>query len=683
MVPKHGQRLCVVGAGSSGLIMARELLASGVSDFVVFEIQQGPGGLYLRDNYEYSCHTSSMCYTSFACFPPKDVTQCGHFTLSAYVKYLEDFVESFGLQQHIYYGTEVIAVRQVGQQWEVKVREVGSPSATPETIMFDVVICASGTHTNYEDPKEHPWLDGFTGDIYHSSEFRTATTFENKRVIICGGGESASDVSIHTSRVAAQTWIAMRSRTGHITPRGPHIPETDHDSSIRREAHRKDPEHFPPDAAFDLDLTMALYSTSDFVAPSSLYKDVVAMCTTDFFNGMKINVYNKSFVTNQFGTKNAGFSSAIARYGCIPKPPVAKCDGSTVTFEDGTTAKDIDAIIVCVGYKNNIFFLEDELKKKLLNPRNSLKHVVHPDVDRMYLVGFVRPAFGNIPTLAEMQARWVAQLISGRVNLPPRDTMLLKIEADREFEENAFTSGKRIKALTSYYAFAMDLADLTDSHPDYARLLFEDPMLLLKMVTGQFCGYFFKLKEAKTVEDYARYRKIIMDMPLAAIWHMDLAIFITSFNLFLIFGGLAPGRFSIKGNTPFHRMSTTTRRTLAVVLLLNPIYVLFVAFPMAYITILLTLLIQFNSVRVVSNVDYLRGICRPSYYVAKGPLDWFHKRWVRYQLTIFLIATLPYDLFMVAFLQKHLVNQSDMPRSKFLQRQLEYKRFYSQMIVFD
>ncbi|KAJ8601047.1 hypothetical protein CTAYLR_004499 [Chrysophaeum taylorii] len=659
------QRVCVIGAGSSGLIAARELKAAGINDFVVLETQEGPGGLYKRDNYENSCHTSNKCYTSFACAPPPDLTQCDHYTLGGYVKYLEEFAEKFDLGRHIQYRTKVEAVARDGDGWKV--------TYGGRTSRFEIVVCCSGTHTHHCHPKAHAWLEGFCGNVLHSSEFRKALNFKDKRVVICGGGESAADISVQCSKVAGQTWLAMRPRTGHVTNRAPHLPEVDHASEARVQAHIKDPDNVPPEVSFDTDLTVAHYATSERLFGVHGYKDCVAMATKDFFPGTKMNVYNKSVVTSQFGTKSGGFSSAIARYGCVPKPPVASCEGTTVIFEDGTKAEHVDAVILCIGYTNDIEFLvDDDVKAKVVNPRNSLKHVAHPDVPNFFLVGFVRPAFGNIPTLAELQARWVAQLVTGRTKLPPRADMLAKIEEDREYEETTFVSGKRLKALTNYYLFAMDMATLTDTHPDYARISLEDPLLFLKLVVGQFNAYAFRLKD-----DYDTYRKCIMDMPVSEVWHLDLALLINNAHLYLLFGDA----YKLQGVNV--NLNWTTRALVSLLLFLNPLYVAFVVVPCAYVTLISWTVLELNSVRLVSNLDSFRAIRRPSYYIAKTPYDALHIKWSRAMLIFFIITTLPLELLMTALVKKHLINKSHIPTLKFMQRESTYKKIKANFVFFN
>jgi len=670
---KNRRKACVIGGGCSGLITVKELVEAGVDDVQCYELQDGPGGLYRRDNYEFGCHTSSYCFTSFTCYPPEDVTQCGHYTLSEYVRYLESFVEAFELKDFIKWKHCVQKVtRDADGDWLVTVMDLETKAAWTER--YEVVVVASGTHTNKNDPREtHEWLQNFRGDVLHSSEYRTHEHFKNKNVIIVGGGESASDIAVHTAKVAKQSWLSTKERVGHMTPRGAHLPEDDHKYYERVEAHKKCPEKHLPEAGFDNDLTWMMYSCSDAFFPLHAYRDALALATFDFLPGAKVNVYSKSNVYSQFGCKNAGWSSAIARYGCQPKPPIHKCLNHKVTFEDGTTASDVDAIVVCVGYRNDIVFLDEKVKKKVLNPRNCMKHVAHPEVSNFYLVGFVRPAFGNIPSIAEMQARWIAQLVTKKKKLPPKDEMCAIVEKDRAWEESTYAyAGKKLKPLTSYYHQMMDLATLTESHPDYGALLFEDPALFAKIVMGQFTGFQFRLRDCSP-ELKARYRKLIMKMPIANIWSFDLAIIVTAFHGYLVLGGF--DAFKLKGTTPFQNMAPLSRRLLAVVLLGNPFYLLLVALPCFLVCVAAFLFVQLNSVRIASNLDFFRGgLNRPAHYLLKGPFDTLHVYWARVQLATFMLVTMPYDLALTLLFKKHLQGQSHLPTSKFMEMENNYKK---------
>jgi len=674
------RRVAIIGGGSSGVIALKELLEQGVRNVTVFETQAGGGGLYRRDNYDNACHTSNMCYTSFACFPPEDVRQCGHFSLRGYVEYLEKFADEFRLRDFVKFSTTVTKVAKTKDEWSVTYSTNGDVT----TDVFDVVICASGTHTNHANPRSFAWLEGFSGDVIHSSEFRSAEkTYTGKRVVVCGAGESGSDISLWASKVASKTWITMKERTGHVTPRGAHAPEEDHIDHQHMEAHRKDPEHIPPEVALDSDLSPLHYGTGRALFGTHAYRDVLVMCTWQFYPGAKLNIYHRSTINSQFGTKNSGFSAAIAQYGCEPKPPITKCDGSTVVFEDGSTAENVDAIVLCIGYKNDILFLEDDLKEKVLNPRNLLKHAVHPDVPNFYLCGFIRPAFGNIPTLAEMQARWIARLLTDQVSLPPRPDVLRKIEDDRTDNETSFHSGKRLKALTNYYDAMTDLAELAGIEFDCAEYLVTDFWLFLKLMTGQFTAYAYRLQDPKS---FKKYRNIIMTMPLCGVWPYDLAIFLTGFHLYLLTG---LDKFKPKKVLKSVTSSLATRLLLLVALLANPLYVLAVALPAFWVCTCCFCLLNFSSVRLVSYLDSItgvtadkkvRGSLRPAYDVAATKYDRLHHNWSRVMFLVFALLTMPWDLACTALLKKHLVGQSDVPTSKFMARENNYKKFVADFL---
>jgi len=472
----------------------------------------------------------------------------------------------------------------------------------------------------------------------------------------------------------------MRARCGHVTPRGAHRPEDDH-KDIGLQAHKKEPHLKPPEAGFDADLSVLMYSVSPALFALNGYRDVFALATRDFYHGCKLNVYHKSTVNSQFGCKNAGWSSAVMRYGCEPKPPIASCKNKTVKFEDGSLVIDIDAIILCIGYRNDIIFLDENIKNKVLNPRNCLKHVAHPEVSNFYLCGFVRPAFGNIPTIAEMQARWITQLILGRCKLPPKDEMCEQIENDRAWEENSYGyAGKKIKALTSYYRQMMDLATMIDAHPDYGQLLFTDPVLFMKIITGQFTGLTFRLRDLDP-EVKERYRSLILQMPLSGTWVWDLSISITAFHFYILFGSF--DIFKLRGNMPFQNLHPVARRALAILFFLNPFYIIFVVLPPLFVSIICFLYINTNTVRIASNLDALRGISRPAYKLIKTANDKFHILWARFQVILFIVSTLPADLFCTLFMKKYLVNKADMPTSTFMEAENNYKKHMGEFAFSD
>jgi dimethylaniline monooxygenase (N-oxide forming) len=631
--------ICVIGTGASGVVATKELSEVGL-EVDCFEIQAGPGGLYKRDNYEDACHTSSKIYTSFACFPPDDgLVQCGHYTLSEYCDYQQRFTEHFGIVDRIKYEHRVDAVAKLDDgTWQVTVTDLKQSKSFVK--VYRAVVCCSGTHTHAPEAKSVSFVQGFDGDVIHSHQFRRSKDFAGKRVIVVGGGESGSDVSCKVAQVAAKAWVATRGRTGHMTPRGPQMPETDHINQYHW--HLADPANQMPETSFDLDLSPAHFATATWqMGGVSSYRDVVGTINEDFYPGLRNNLCMGTHINNQFGTKNMGLSSAIARYGLVPKPPIASCAGKRVTFEDGDVAEDVDAIVLCIGYAPDIAFLDKDLKMLVANPRNSLKHCVHPDVDNFFLVGFIRPAFGNIPVMSELQSRWVAKLLTGAVAPPfggDKAKMKAQIEKDRAEEEVQYgPSGVRVKALTNFFVGVNDIASYAGLQPDYVKMAFTDPCLALKILLGQTTCFTFRLKD-----DYALYRSRIMEMPTTHFVPFDLCLFLTLVHVWLVLGNFV--RFP--SCVPQEKVPAGVRLGLAAVLFSSKVYRYGVVYPAAAVTFLLVLVLQLNSHRLEANFrQYVLRQPMKAYDCLKpSPWDAFHRKYATAQFFILTLVTMPLDL---------------------------------------
>lgn len=105
----------VIGAGPVGLAVLKECLAQGL-DVQCFERKDRVGGVYSSPNREFpgGCWptvrlTSSPWVTAYSDFPP-DSSSCKHYTTQEYVKYLERYVDYFGLQDHLHFRKTVTTV---------------------------------------------------------------------------------------------------------------------------------------------------------------------------------------------------------------------------------------------------------------------------------------------------------------------------------------------------------------------------------------------------------------------------------------------------------------------------------------------------------------------------------------------------------------------------------------------
>jgi dimethylaniline monooxygenase (N-oxide forming) len=96
---------------------------------------------------------------------------------------------------------------------------------------------------------------------------------------------------------------------------------------------------------------------------------------------------------------------------------------------------EADAILFCTGF--------DVPSWPFLGSRAPQGSLYHRIIDPMLgsgiaFVGFVRPAIGAIPPIAEMQARWVAKAFAGDVELPDLHEMQKRIDDDDAWTREMF-----------------------------------------------------------------------------------------------------------------------------------------------------------------------------------------------------------------------------------------------------
>jgi trimethylamine monooxygenase len=99
-------------------------------------------------------------------------------------------------------------------------------------------------------------------------------------------------------------------------------------------------------------------------------------------------------------------------------PLLQKVEGNTATFKDGTT-KDVDAIILCTGYKHHFPFMPDDLRLKTANrlaSANLYKGVAFVPNPKLFYLGMQDQWFTF--NMFDAQAWWVRDAIMGKINIP-------------------------------------------------------------------------------------------------------------------------------------------------------------------------------------------------------------------------------------------------------------------------
>jgi dimethylaniline monooxygenase (N-oxide forming) len=421
-------KVCVIGAGSSGIASCQVLQARGI-DFDCFEKGSGVGGnwRYNNDNGMSSAYRSLFINTSrrmmqYATYPmPADYPDYPHHEQIA--AYFDAYVDHFGFRNRIRFNTEVERVEPAGDgRWEVSTDD-GSRD------VYDAVFVANGHHWNpkWPDPP-FPGQDGFTGEQLHSHFYREPDErIQGKRVLVLGIGNSATDISVETSRHSEITYLAMR-RGAYVIPKYIGGKPTD-------------------------ELAPAWLSHLPFRVARWLFSQRLKQVQG------KMESYGLPKPDHKLGEAHPTVSSDLLPrigHGRIKvKPNIARIEGGTVHFVDGTSA-EVDTIIWCTGYRITFPFLSSELIATDGNHVPLFRRVVHPEHPGLYFIGLVQP-LGAIMPIAELQSEWIADVLQGRAALPDAAAMRAEIRAEE-------------KAMRRRYVASTRHTIQVDFHP-YMRLL--------------------------------------------------------------------------------------------------------------------------------------------------------------------------------------------------------------------
>lgn len=206
-------RVCIVGAGFSGLAAAIELRRAGVNDLVILERAASVGGAWRDNTYPgCACDVKSRLYELRAApWPDWSRVYSGQEEIRTY---LERVVEIFGLDPYLRLETELI-----GAQWdgESQVWRVGTSRGD---LAADVLISACGGLTEPLVP-DIPGTENFRGKMMHTARWDPDVKLAGKRVAVIGTGASAIQV-IPALAPDVERLIVCQRTPAWVMPRNDH-----------------------------------------------------------------------------------------------------------------------------------------------------------------------------------------------------------------------------------------------------------------------------------------------------------------------------------------------------------------------------------------------------------------------------------------------------------------------------
>ena len=457
----------IIGAGPGGLVSTKELLEQNVKDVLCLEQSSSIGGVFSK-SYDSLRLTSSSVFSMFSDYWIGNGFNHHFWSKEEVLEYWKGYAKHFGVLNHIRFDSKVQRVLDHGKSWRVYL-------TTSEIFECKRLILAIGNNNVVNYPDWHQ--DLVTVDYSHSKEYKNSDKFYNKRVLIVGGGESGSDIAYEVSAVAKECWVSLRESTGWVVPRK----RGDHASDIS--THR---------GIWGLPREYGEKLSPHILELERARKDPVFDALADLNDMIKI----PRGIWGTYGTKTLALPKAIANHGCKIVRDIVEVNngGKQLKSSCGKFLNNIDAVIFCTGYKNQISFMPEELNE--CDPRQLFKHMFHSELqDRIAWIGWARPGFGSQFPIMELQARFCAGVFSGTHQLPDRLNMIETAKNDASVYEDQFEHNAiRIRSLVDYFRYMDDIAKLIGCEVPLNQYFWRHPLLWIKLVYGPMQATQFRLR---------------------------------------------------------------------------------------------------------------------------------------------------------------------------------------------
>jgi cation diffusion facilitator CzcD-associated flavoprotein CzcO len=370
------EKFCILGAGSSGLAVAKNFRELGIP-FDCLECEDDVGG-----NWYYGRSASSV-YRSTRLISSKPLTEYTDFPMPDYYpdhpdqemvwRYLRSYAQHFQLYSHIEFNTRIDVVAPAADATGCEVS-----LASGERRRYRGVVIANGHNW---DPRWPNYPGSFDGEVIHSSQYKTPDLLVGRRVLVVGGGNSGYDIATESARHADATFHSLRRRY-------PLLPRF-----FRGQ---------PVDQGGEWMLRWRL--------PLWLRRRSIArVCRLAWSQYLPLSADHAFFETHP--AINGRWPLDVARGAIVTKPDIRELQGQEVIFGDGTR-ENVDVIVYATGFKFSFPFL-DIAELNWQNGRPALfLNVFHPDRDDLFVVGLIQPDSGQFG-LVDRQAQLVAAYLKG------------------------------------------------------------------------------------------------------------------------------------------------------------------------------------------------------------------------------------------------------------------------------
>jgi len=427
MAWREMKRVGIIGAGVAGLATAKTLLADGLA-CTIFERGDRLGGVWAYGYSNFGVQVQKELYE----FPDWPLpANAPNFTPGPiFQKYLEMYADFFQLRSHICVRSRItkLSLRADGTAgWTFSVAQDGRTYEQD----FDLAVIATGLYSNSPNLPRIPGQEDFAGEILHVSDVKTRAPLAGKRLAVVGYGKSATDIALEAAEVAKTVHLIFRDahwpvprKLAGILPwkwgmlsrfTGALIPPYPRPTPIVRWINRLGR---PPVWIFWRLVELLLYFQCRLGTEIAQRQNLVPS------KPVEIDAFGESTMIPRPALYKFIRQGRIAAH----RTEIAAFTRDGVVLRDGDTL-GLDCVVFGTGWKNDYSFLSAEVRDVLgTNDDDGFylyRHMLHPDVPNLIFIGRTATYLAILTDC--LQARWLAELITGRFRLPSREAMLAEI----------------------------------------------------------------------------------------------------------------------------------------------------------------------------------------------------------------------------------------------------------------
>jgi cation diffusion facilitator CzcD-associated flavoprotein CzcO len=396
-------KICVLGGGPSGLVVAKTLLEQGIA-CEILEREDDVGGTWYYGRPGSSVYASthlisSKRMTEFSDFPmPKEYPPYpSHEQALAYIR---DYARHFGLYDHLQTNTTVVRVA-AAEDLRTKADGDSPPwrvtTADGQERVYRGLVIANGHHW---DPLWPEVAGEFSGEQIHAHDYKTPGQIAGKRVLVVGGGNSGCDIAVEAAQHARAVFHSLRR--GY---------------------------HFLPKFLLGTPIDSGGEWLSRWHVPHTIQRWItgwlayVALGPPERYGLPRPD--HRLFEAHPI--VNSQLLYFVGHGKIQVRPAIDRLSGDRVRFVDGRE-EQIDTIVYATGYRVSFPFADRELLFDDAGKPRLFLNVFHPQYDNLFVAGLVQPNSGIWPII-EWQARLIAAYVAAQEKIPAQADWFRQLKA--------------------------------------------------------------------------------------------------------------------------------------------------------------------------------------------------------------------------------------------------------------